>query len=150
MKVSFYEQVPDEKLKFAVVASCYYGKWVFVKHKERTTFELCGGHREAGETIEETAKRELMEESGALRFSIYPICAYSVIGKTRANESGEETFGMLYYADIAAWGAIHSEIEKAELFDELPSSLTYPAIQPLLFAKAKEYARRYFDKTERG
>ena len=35
------------------------GKWVFCKHKERDTFEVHGGHREFGEDIIETAKREL-------------------------------------------------------------------------------------------
>ena len=40
------------------------GKWVFCKHKERDTYEVPGGHREAGEDILETAKRELQERLG--------------------------------------------------------------------------------------
>lgn len=54
-----------------------------------------GGHREAGENILETAKRELQEETGATKFEIKPICVYSVTGKTRVNDTGEETFGLL-------------------------------------------------------
>ena len=42
-----------------------------------------GGHREAGEDILETAKRELQEETGAIKFEIKPICVYSVTGKTK-------------------------------------------------------------------
>jgi len=38
---------------------------VFCKHKDRDTFEFPGGHREKDEKIEETAKRELWEETGA-------------------------------------------------------------------------------------
>ena len=59
MEVKFYDTVNDELLKFAVIISQSNGKWVFCKHKERDTYEVPGGHREAGEDILETAKREL-------------------------------------------------------------------------------------------
>lgn len=138
MQVNFYETVDDTLLKFAVIVSKSNGKWVFCKHKERDTYEVPGGHRENGETILQAAKRELMEETGAIRFEIAPICVYSVIGKTRANESGEESFGMLYYADIEEFAdELHSEMEKLELFDELPDKWTYPQIQPLLIAEVQ-------------
>ena len=100
MKVKFYKKVDDALLKFAVIIAKSGGKWVFCKHKERETYEIPGGHREVGELIDETAKRELREETGALKFTIEPICVYSVTGKNRVNSSGEETYGMLYFADI--------------------------------------------------
>lgn len=140
MKVNFYEDVDDKLLKFAVIISKSQGKWVFCKHKERDTYEIPGGHREENETILETAKRELNEETGAINFIIYKICVYSVIGKTRVNESGEETYGMLYYADIHEFDKeLHSEMEKVVLLDELPTEWTYPLIQPFLI---KEFQRR--------
>ena len=133
MRVQFYNTVDDSLLKFAVIISKFNGKWVYCKHKERNTYEIPGGHREAGEAILETAKRELYEETGAVKYKIEPICVYSVTGKNRANESGEETFGMLYYAEIEDFECeLHSEIERVELFDEMPKDLTYPMIQPLL------------------
>ena len=64
MEVKFYEDVKDELLRFAVVIAKHDGKWVLCKHKERETLECPGGHRETGELILETAKRELMEETG--------------------------------------------------------------------------------------
>ena len=82
LKVKFYDTVNDELLRFAVVISQSNGKWVFCKHKERDTYEVPGGHRETGENILETAKRELQEETGAIKFEIKPICVYSVTGKT--------------------------------------------------------------------
>ena len=113
MKVQFYDKVEDDLLKFAVIISKTNGKWVFCKHKERETLEIPGGHREDGETIDETAKRELQEETGAIDFAIEPICVYSVIGKNRVNDSGEELFGKLYFADIMRFNSeLDSEMEK--------------------------------------
>lgn len=137
IKVNFYESVNDEKLKFAVIISKSDGKWVFCKHKERDTYEVPGGHREDGEDILLTAKRELYEETGALDFEIKPICVYSV---TRIEENLEtETFGMLYFADIKRFeGELHSEIEKIIITDKLPEIWTYPLIQPFLIEHAEK------------
>ena len=140
MEVKFYDSVDDSFLKFAVIISKSNGKWVFCKHKDRNTYEVPGGRREDGESIFETAKRELVEETGAIDFEIKPICVYSVTGKTRVNTTGDESFGMLYFADVKSFEKeLQSEIEKVELFDELPSEWTYPLIQPLLI---EEYIRR--------
>mgnify|MGYP003294254995 CR=1 FL=1 len=68
--VNFYDQVDDSLLKFAVIITKTDGKWVFCKHKERDTWEVPGGHRESGENINDTAKRELYEETGALEYDI--------------------------------------------------------------------------------
>ncbi len=136
--VKFYDSVDDRLLKFAVIISKSNGKWVFCKHKKRDTLEIPGGHREPGEKIEDTAKRELYEETGALKFDIYPICVYSVIEKDNFNN--KETFGMLYYAEIFEFeNELHSEIERVVLSDTLADNWTYPQIQPFLI---KEYERR--------
>lgn len=139
-EVKFYEQVNDELLKFAVIISRTEGKWVFCKHKERETYEVPGGHRELNESIFETAKRELMEETGAVDFSIKPVCIYSVKGKTRVNETvDDESFGMLFIADIFSFEEeLHSEIEKILITDNLVDNWTYPQIQPKLLEEAKK------------
>lgn len=138
IQVKFYEKVSDELLKFAVIISKTNGKWVFCKHKERNTYEVPGGRRELGETIIDTAKRELTEETGAVEFEIKPVCVYSVKGKTRVNENGEdESFGMLFVADIFSFGQINSEIEKIIITDTLIEDWTYPLIQPKLIEEAK-------------
>lgn len=134
------QTVEEQVLKFAVIISRADGKWVFCKHKDRNTYEVPGGHREENESILETAKRELYEETGAIEYDLRPVCVYSVIGRTRVNQTGEETFGMLYYAEIRKFEQeLYSEIEKVELFEELPEAWTYPDIQPLLI---REYLRR--------
>lgn len=140
LNVRFYETVEDSLLKFAVIISRSGGKWVFCKHRQRDTYEIPGGHREPGETILEAAKRELREETGALEFDLQPVCVYSVTGRTRAVDSEEETFGMLYFARITSLEKeLHSEIEQVVLLDTLPENWTYPLIQPLLI---REYERR--------
>ncbi len=140
LEVKFYDNIADELLKFAVIISKHNGKWVFCKHKERDTYEVPGGHREPYESIVETAKRELSEETGALHFDIFPVCVYSVTGKNRVNQTGEETYGMLFFANIETFESeLHSEMECVSFFDNLPTEWTYPLIQPLLIA---EYLRR--------
>ena len=131
-EVRFYDSVEDFLIKFAVILARADGKWVFCKHRERTTLEVPGGHREPGETVDETAARELWEETGAKEFTLRPICVYSVV-----RDDAEESFGGLYAAEIASFEAIHSEIEKIVLLDEPPqSNWTYPEIQPELLKEA--------------
>lgn len=140
LEVKFYDTIEDSLLKFAVIISKSNGKWVFCKHKERDTYEVPGGRREVGEDIFATAKRELQEETGAIEFDISPLCVYSVTGKTRVNETGEESFGLLCFAEITKFSdKLESEIEKIVLLDELPTEWTYPLIQPKLI---EEYERR--------
>ena len=135
VEVRFYDKVDDSLLKFAVIITKTEGRWVFCKHKDRDTYEVPGGHREPGEVIEETARRELYEETGAIDFSIVPVCVYSVTAPD--NFDGVETFGMLFYADVSSFESeLHSEIERIEITDELPSAWTYPLIQPKLLEEA--------------
>ena len=139
LEVKFYDHIEDELLKFAVIIAKTEGDWVFCKHKERDTYEVPGGHREDSETILETAKRELWEETGALDFTIEQVCAYSVRGKTRVNMTEDTiSYGMLYVADITSFEKeLHSEIEKILITDILTDNWTYPLIQPKLLDEAK-------------
>ncbi|HEX3039565.1 MAG TPA: NUDIX domain-containing protein [Caproiciproducens sp.] len=131
MEVRFYSSVKNSLLKFAVIVSMYQNQWVYCKHKQRDTYEVPGGHREAGEDILSAAKRELFEETGATEYDIRPVCAYSV------DDHDGETFGMLYFADIKSFGELPAfEMEKVALFPGIPDKLTYPMIQPKLVEKA--------------
>lgn len=139
MRVDSYEigQVPEDSYRFAVIAACYQGKWVFVRHKERKTWEIPGGHREIGEDIKDTASRELFEETGAKVFEITPIFDYSVTVDDRPS------FGRLFYSEIEELGRLPDmEIGEVKLFSELPQNLTYPGIQPYLFEKTLDFCER--------
>lgn len=135
-KIQFYETSEDRSFKYAVIVSRCAGKWVFCKHRDRSTCECPGGHWEEGEDITETARRELYEETGALDFDLFPVCVYSV------TDGEGETFGMLYLAEIYTFGPMPElEIERRELFEELPAQekWTYPEIQPHLVKRAMEH-----------
>lgn len=133
--VRFYENgtILDDKLTFAVISSITKGKYVYVRHKERQTWEIPGGRREPGETIDETAARELVEETGAKQFIIKPVCECSFV------INGNLRHGRLYYSEILELGELPDlEIEEIKLFESIPTNLTYPEIQPVLHQKAIE------------
>jgi len=139
LKVKFYNEIDNKDLKFAVIMARYDNRWIFCKHKDRKTYEIPGGHREVDENIVDTAKRELQEETGAIEFEIEPIVVYSVIRKDSVKSDENETFGMLFYAEVHSLkDTLESEIERIELFDKIPENLTYPEIQPYLYNKVIE------------
>lgn len=128
MKVQLCKEVNDELLEFAVIIVKYRNQWVLCKHKQRTTYEFAGGHREKGEPILETAKRELYEETGAIQFELHLIGAYFVEAESKKN------YGALYLAEVIEFGILPDfEMEKILFFEELPNNWTYPLIQPYLF-----------------
>ena len=133
--VRFYDYADGPLLRFAVIIARSGGRWVLCKHRQRDTFEVPGGHREPGEAIIDTARRELYEETGAIEYDISPVCVYSVT--TPDKNGGAETFGALFFAEITRLeGELHSEIESVHLFEDLPQNWTYPDIQPKLVAEA--------------
>jgi nucleoside triphosphatase YtkD len=124
--------VDDEELKFVVIVSKFKDKFVFARHKERKTWEVPGGHRELNEDINDTAARELKEETGAIKFNIKPIGDYSV-----KRENIDINYGRLYYAEIDEIGELPDlEIGEIALFDDMPKDLTYAEIVPALFDRA--------------
>lgn len=142
INVQFHDTADDALLKFAVIISRYRGKWLFCRHRERDTYECPGGHREQGETILDTAKRELYEETGALEYSLTPVAVYSVLDSPEDGTGLAEsslTYGMLYFSEITALGPMPDgfEIGAIELFDKLPDHWTYPEIQPVIFKKVE-------------
>ena len=121
-----------KELIIAIIGAVYKGKWIFVRHGKRDTWEIPAGHREKGEDIDSAAARELFEETGALEFEITPVCLYSM------KEDGIRSFGKIFYAQVESIGKLPDfEIDEIALFDELPENLTYP-VQRLIFERLVE------------
>lgn len=132
-EVKFYDPLfdPDAKLTYSVIAARHGKKWLFVRHHKRDTWEIAGGHIEDGETADEAAGRELMEETGAVDFTIDCVATYSVF------KNGETGYGRLYLAEVKRLGPIpdNSEIAEVKMLDNLPENLTHPDIQPHLYER---------------
>lgn len=137
--VVFYDPsfVPDKVLTYSVISAEYEGRWIFVRHQKRSTWEIAGGHIEEGESSSDAAGRELMEETGSLKFKLECIATYSV------TKDGETGWGRLYFAKVSELGPIPdiSEIAEISLSDHIPANLTHPDIQPHLFNRTIEFLK---------
>jgi len=138
-EVKFYDPLfePDSELTYSVISAKFNNRWIFVRHHERSTYEIAGGHIEKGETSYEAASRELIEETGALKFTLECVATYSV------KKDGVTGYGRLYFSMIDEIGPIPdiSEIAETIVLDHLPENLTHPDIQPHLFKRIEDYLR---------
>jgi 8-oxo-dGTP diphosphatase len=132
--ISFYEL--DEKnchLNFAIVVSLYNERWIWVRLRDRNTWELPAGHVEFNESVDDCAQRELMEETGAVDFSIKALCDCSI------EFNNQKSHCRLFFANILKLGELPaSEVGEIKLFDGIPEDLTYGDIQIIIFRKARE------------
>ncbi len=139
-EVKFYDTAwtPPLKLTYSVIAAKYKDSWVFVRHNKRDTWEIPGGHIEENETADDAAYRELMEETGAIDFTLEGVATYSV------EKDGKTGYGRLYLASIFKLGAIpgNSEIGEVKTTESLPENLTYPDIQPILFERIMVHLKK--------
>ncbi|MBD8068571.1 RNA deprotection pyrophosphohydrolase [Bacillus sp. PS06] len=71
----------------------YNGQWLLTKHKERG-LEFPGGKVESGETANDAAIREVMEETGAIVSELTYLGQYKVLGK------GKTIIKNIYFAEI--------------------------------------------------
>lgn len=122
----------EDLVSVAVVFAKYQKKWILCKHKDRDTFECPGGHRENKESMEETASRELYEETGAKNFKLIPVCYFSqCINQAAGNR--EMQYGKVYCAEVDEMGALpRLEIEQTILVETLAAEWTYPEFQEKL------------------
>jgi len=118
------DSVDENMLKYAVVCARYQGKWIFCRHKSRETWELPGGHIEAGETPWEAAHRELYEETGAVDSEITAVGIYKLFD-----------YGLLCFAEVNKLSSIPegSEIAEIRIRKTLPQKLTYAGVHDLLY-----------------
>lgn len=133
IRILFFDEVPlDLRQKYAVIIARHNGKLLWCRHRDRDTWEIPGGHIEAGETALEAAARELEEETGATDYDLFPLCWYSAFRASGAPRS----LGLLCIAEVRTTTPLHAEIAEVRTFDCMPDALTYPQIQPHLLEEA--------------
>lgn len=121
--------VPDSDLSYVIIGARYREKWIFVRHRERQSWEMPAGHIEAGEEPDGAAERELYEETGATQADLRLVTDYEV------SYGGSLAFGRLYLAEVKHLGPLpRHEIVERKLCGELPQQLTYPEVQQVLFS----------------
>ena len=121
--------VGDSELTYVVIGARYRGDWIFVRHRDRQSWEIPAGHIEAGEEPDQAAVRELYEEAGVVESSMTIVSDYQV------TDGDSRGFGRLYFAEVLKIEALGDyEIGESRFGRELPSPLTYPEVQTRLFS----------------
>jgi 8-oxo-dGTP diphosphatase len=121
-----------------IVAFDEVGRLVLCRHKDRSTWETPGGHIEPGESAEEAAKRELLEETGIVPRGLTAVADYDVDGVA----------GRLFTAGVHTRSPLPAfEIAETIDSDELPDDLTYPEITPILLTAVTEWRSRHRQAT---
>lgn len=137
MYISFDEKsVKDSDLQFVIMLCKYNEKIVLCKHKDRDTYECPGGRRENYETIIETAKRELYEETGAVEYNLKILSNIAIKGFDGVIENKKTKYGCILLSKILKIEKMPKyEIDCIKFFKEIPNDWTYPEIEPVIFKK---------------
>ncbi|MBP2243041.1 8-oxo-dGTP diphosphatase [Cytobacillus eiseniae] len=135
VRLAFTSHAFDQRPAHVLVIGKKDGKWLLTKHKIRG-LEFPGGKIENGETIEEAARREVFEETGATVSSIRLIgeyevtlngesfvkaICYCVVDELKDNEHYFETNGpVLVEGNLLElrWGVEYSFIMKDQVTEE--------------------------------
>ena len=125
--------VAESKLTYVVIGARLGEKWIFVRHRDRSTWEMPAGHIEEGESADRAAVRELYEEAGVTGSTMEYHCDYEV------SVGSKTEYGRLYSAVVKEIDAhLEYETEEILLLDRLPSDLTYPEVQTVLFNRLND------------
>ncbi|MDV7766234.1 RNA deprotection pyrophosphohydrolase [Peribacillus sp. CSMR9] len=117
-KVEFSENPVFGESWHVFILSRYKGRWVLTKHRERG-LEFPGGKREAGESIEETAIREVYEETGGL------VGQLQFLGQYKVHDPVKPIVKSIFYANLR-------EVKKKEDYLETDGPIFLEALPAVL------------------
>ncbi|MFC2089193.1 NUDIX domain-containing protein [Bacteroidota bacterium] len=108
-------------LIYVIIGAKVGDKWIFVRHKDRQSWELPAGHIEKNESPDEAAIRELYEETGTVGASLESLYDYTIVANGRSGS------GRLYYAEVTERIELpDSEIAEIQISNTSPEPATYP------------------------
>ena len=115
----------EEEINMVIIIAVHKGKYVFSYNKKWQGWDIPGGAREVGETVLESAKRELWEETGAVKFDI--IAVTDCVTKSTLPIPNRNRPGRLYLAEIHEFENINdqSEITEIGFFNSAPDNLSW-------------------------
>ncbi len=129
--------IPPADLTYVVIGARENDKWIFVRHRERQSWELPAGHIEKNEEAGEAARRELYEETGTTESEM------SVLTDYRVSIRGKVLFGRLFFAHIKKRGPLpESEIGEIMITGDSPAPATYPEAHKVFVGLLETHIRQ--------
>lgn len=134
VRICSLDEVTDAAIKYVVVCVRHEGQWLLVRHRDRDTWEMPGGHIESNETPIEAAHRELFEEAGVKAGVLLPVCNFF------AQDDKGYAYGRLFYATVAKLCELPSfEMAERHLFKEWTAKTTYSHIYDMLVQEVTKF-----------
>ena len=125
------------ELTYVVIGAREGNNWIFVRHRERESWELPAGHIEKNEHALEAARRELYEESGVTEADLTMLNDYIVRIGEKVNH------GRIYYATVKRRGPLpESEIGEIRLSEKSPVPATYPDAHKMFIRLLETHIRQ--------
>ena len=120
----YFEELPSDvgKIEFVNCLAHQDNQILFCKWRDNDIWTLPGGRTEPGETAEEAAHRELLEETGATLKNLEVLCYIHCF------MFNLEYWGIAYLGKIEALGSPLDleEVNEARLFSYFPQNPTNP------------------------
>lgn len=129
----------EKDINFVIIVANYKNsdKWIFVRKRGSQSWELPAGHKEAGESVLQVAKRELFEETGAKEYNIEVLTDYTLVTKEKSG------VGRVFLAIVNDLGPLPDfEIEEVIIRKDLPKPHTYKNLQKQILDYAKLNLRK--------
>lgn len=142
VQLSFQDHPFSKEPKHVLVICRHREKWLLTKHKERG-LEFPGGKVEPGESANDAAVREVMEETGGVVTDLHYIGQYFVDGKK------DYVIKNLYFAEVKELKEqpTYYETDGPVLLLEIPENVNFNSSYSFIMKdQIIEHAMEYIDK----
>lgn len=98
------DSIPNRLILKAHAVCFWKGKILLVNHPEWNVWSIPGGTRELGESIEQTLKREIAEETNCKVLKYKPICCEKIV-----SPNGEIHYRVKYFCQVKPLGEFKTD-----------------------------------------